>query len=147
VHIGDRERDIYELFCTPPDAGTHFLLRTCVDRLAGAGDHTIGDEMAEVRLHGLHRVEVRNNKGEVSEAVVEIRYRRIRVLPPIGKQKLYPELNLTVLHATERSAPQERDQIDWKLITDLPVQCRARTQSKSCAGMPCDGRSKPFAKS
>jgi hypothetical protein len=124
VHIGDRESDIYELFCTARDAGTHFLLRTCVDRLAGEGDHTIADEMREVRVQGLHRVEVRNKKGEVSEAVLELRYRRIRVLPPIGKQKLYPELNLTVLHATERDPPKERDRIDWKLITDLPVQSR-----------------------
>jgi Transposase DNA-binding len=47
VHIGDRESDIYELFCTAKDAGTHFLLRTCVDRLAGDGSHTIATEMAE----------------------------------------------------------------------------------------------------
>jgi hypothetical protein len=124
VHIGDRESDIYELFCTAHDAGTHFLLRTCVDRLAGEGDHTIGDEMKEVMVRGLHRVEVRNKKGEISEAVLELRYRRIRVLPPIGKQRQYPALTLTVLHATERKPPKGRDRIDWKLITDLPVRSR-----------------------
>jgi hypothetical protein len=37
VHIGDRESDIYELFCTAEQSGTKFLLRTCVDRLAGEG--------------------------------------------------------------------------------------------------------------
>src|SRR5262245_46044944 len=30
VHVGDREADIYELFCAADDAGTHFLVRTCV---------------------------------------------------------------------------------------------------------------------
>lgn len=44
------------------------------------------------------------------------------VLPPIGKQKQYPQLTLTVLHAQERDAPQDREGIDWKLITDLPVR-------------------------
>ena len=34
VHIGDRESDIYELFSTAKNAGTHFLVRICVDRLA-----------------------------------------------------------------------------------------------------------------
>ena len=34
VHIGDRESDIFELFCAAQDAGTYFLIRTCVDRLA-----------------------------------------------------------------------------------------------------------------
>jgi hypothetical protein len=87
VHIGDRESDIYELFCTAQEVGTHFLVRTCVDRLAGDGDHTIADEMGEAAVKGLHRVEVRDDNGDPDEAVLEIRYRRIRVLPPIGKQK------------------------------------------------------------
>src|SRR6202789_650049 len=124
VHIGDRESDIYELFSVAKDAGTHFLLRTCVDRLAGEGDHTVADEMREVKAQGLHRIEVRNKKGELSEAVLELRYRRIRVLPPVAKQRQYPALMLTVLHATERDAPKGRDRIDWKLVTDLPVSSR-----------------------
>ena len=76
-------------------------------------------------MQGLHRIPVKNKKGETSEALLEIRYRRIRVLPPIGKQKRYPELELTVLHAQERDTPVEREKIDWKLITNLPVQSRA----------------------
>lgn len=50
IHIGDRESDIYELFCAAQEVGTHFLVRTCVDRLAGDGDHTIADEMDEVAV-------------------------------------------------------------------------------------------------
>ena len=69
VHIGDRESDIYELFCTAQELGTHFLVRTCVDRLAGDGQHTIADEMDEVRVQGVHRVEVRDGKGRVETAV------------------------------------------------------------------------------
>jgi hypothetical protein len=125
VHIGDRESDIYELFCAARQAGTHFLIRTCVDRLAGDGDHTIADEMEEVAVKGLHRIDVRDNNGDPDEAVLEIRYRKIRVLPPIGKQKRYPALTLTVIHAEERGTPKNRKKIEWKLITDLPVASRA----------------------
>jgi hypothetical protein len=57
----------------------------------------------------------------MSEAVLELKFRRIRVLPPIGKQSRYPTLVLTVLHATERGKPCGRDPIEWKLITNLPV--------------------------
>lgn len=124
VHIGDRESDIYELFCAAREVGTHFLVRTCIDRLAGDGDHTIADEMDEVAVKGLRRIEVKDNNGAPDEAVLEIRYRRIRVLPPIGKQKRYPALALTVIHAQERGTPKNREKIDWKLITDLPVQSR-----------------------
>jgi hypothetical protein len=121
VHIGDRESDIYELFCTAEALGTHFLVRTCVDRLAGDGKHTIAAEMKEVRVQGLHRIQVRDEKGNPSEAVLEIKYRRIRVLPPIGKHKQYPELLLTIIHAQERGTPRGREKVDWKLITNLPV--------------------------
>ena len=125
VHIGDRESDIYELFCTAREADTHFLVRTCVDRLAGDGNHTIADEMKEVAVKGLHRIEVRDSNGDPDEAVLEIRYREMRVLPPIGKQKRYPALTLTVIHAEERGTPKKRKRIEWKLITDLSVASRA----------------------
>src|SRR5215467_6167565 len=124
IHIGDRESDIYELFCTAQQIGTHFLVRTCVDRLAGDGGHTIADEMDEVAVKGLHRVEVRDSYGNSDEAVLELRYRKIHVLPPIGKQKRYPALRLTVIHAEERETPKNRKKIEWKLITDLPVRSR-----------------------
>lgn len=130
VHIGDRESDIYELFCTAQELGTHFLVRACVDRLAGDGQHTIADELKEVKVKGRHQVEVRSRNGEVSHAVVELRYRRIQVLPPIGKQKRYPALSLTVIHARERRKPRNRASIDWKLITDLPVRSRAEAVEK-----------------
>jgi hypothetical protein len=80
--------------------------------------------MKEVKVQGLHRVEVRSKKGEVGEAVLELRYRRIRVLPPVAKQKQYPALMLTVLHATERNPPKGRDRVEWKLVTDLPIRSR-----------------------
>ena len=130
VHIGDRESDIYELFCTAQDAGTQFLLRTCVDRLAGDGKHTIATEMAEVDCKGLHRIEVRDRHGKISEAVLELKFRRILVQPPMYKQRRYPALELTVLHATERGKPRGRDRIDWKLITNLPVTSRAQAIEK-----------------
>ncbi len=130
VHVGDRESDIYELFCEAQRIGTHFLVRTCVDRLAGDGTHTIADEMSEVQVKGVHRIEVRDAKGSRSEAVLEIRYCQIRVLPPIGKQQRYPDLTLYVIHAHERGTPTGRERIDWKLITDLPVTSRTEAIEK-----------------
>ena len=56
MHIGDRESDIYELFCLAKQLGTHFLVRTCVDRRAGDGEHTVRDAMKQAPVRGLHRV-------------------------------------------------------------------------------------------
>jgi hypothetical protein len=104
VHIGDRESNSDRLFCTGQAIGSHLLLRTCEDRLRGDGKHTIATEMEEVRVQGLHRVRVRDRKANPSEVVLEIRYRRIRVLPPVNNSKRYPELLLTVIHAQESGA-------------------------------------------
>jgi hypothetical protein len=121
VHIGDRESDIYELFCTAKNIGTHFLVRACVDRLAGEGNHTVADEMKKAKIKGRHRIEVRDADANPDAAVLDIKYERIRLLPPIGKQKQYPSLELTVIHAQERDEPKNRKRIDWRLITDLSV--------------------------
>ena len=124
IHIGDRESDIYELFCTAQETGTKFLVRTCVDRLAGDGRHTIAAAMGRVKVKATHEVEVRDAKGRVSQATVEVKYHRLQVYPPIGKQKEYPPLMLTVIYAQEAATPRGREKIDWKLMTNLPVHSR-----------------------
>lgn len=118
VHIGDRENDIYEFFCATQELGTHFVVRTCVDRLAGDGKHTVATEMAEVAVAGHHRVEI----ADGSWAKLALKYKRINMLPPVGKARRYPPLSLTVIHATEVDPPEGRKPIDWKLLTDLPVE-------------------------
>lgn len=129
VHVGDRENDIYEFFCAAAEARTHFLVRICSDRLTD-GDCTISEDMKQVRLKGLHRVEVRDKQGHVSEATLEIRYQRLRILPPLSKKKEYPELTLTVIYAEERDAPKGRQPVFWKLLTDLPVNSKTQAIEK-----------------
>lgn len=124
IHIGDRESDIYELFSLAQDKGTKFLIRTCVDRLAGDGQHTIAAAMRRIKVKVIHEVDVRDGKGTVSKATVKVKYHRLQVHPPVGKQKKYPPLRLTVIHAQEASTPRDRGKIDWKLITNLSIRSR-----------------------
>ena len=130
VHIGDRESDIYELFCECQSLGTHFLFRTCVDRRAGADEGTVNDAIEKRRINAVHRIEVQNDKGKPSTAVLEIKYHRLQICPPIGKQKRYGKLMLTVIHAIERGTPKDRAPIAWKLITDLSVTRKAEAIEK-----------------
>jgi hypothetical protein len=125
VHIGDRESDIYELFCECQSLKSHFLFRTCVDRRCGEGDETIIEVMEEEPIKAVHRVEVMDAKGKPSTAVLEIKYHKLVVCPPLGKEKRYGNLTLTVIHATESGTPTDRDPIEWKLITDLPITSKA----------------------
>jgi hypothetical protein len=121
VHVGDRESDIYELFCIASELGTSFLVRAQTDRLAGDGKHTVAVELAEEPPRMAHVIEVRNDKGEAVAVTLDVKFRTIDVLPPIGKQKKYPALKLTYIHAYERDEPADRPRVDWKLITNLPV--------------------------
>ncbi len=125
VHVGDRESDIYELFCECETLGTKFIFRTCNDRRVKDDGRTVYEVMEEQRVKGVHRIEARDNKGRPSTAVLEIKYEKIRVCPPIGKEKRYGNLELTIIHATERGTPENRERIEWKLVTNLPVTCRA----------------------
>ena len=122
VHIGDRESDIFELFSAAHEAGTDFLVRTCVDRLAGRGGTTIAKKMRREPIRGEHEVEVHDDRGRASTAKVDLRFRRMTVHPPIGKHRRYPVLSLTVIHAHERGTPAGREAIRWNLLTNRPVE-------------------------
>jgi hypothetical protein len=130
VHIGDREADIFELFCAAQEAKTHFLVRTCVDRPAGDGGTTVSGEMEREPIRGTHEVELRDDRGHVSTAAVDLRYCRMTIRPPIGKHRQYPALSLTVLHADERGTPEGREPIRWRLLTNRPVDDLAGAAEK-----------------
>ncbi len=89
---------------------------------------------------------MRADKGQTGESTREIKYLRIQVRPPVGKQGKYPPLKLTAIHASERGKPAGRDRIEWKLLTDLPVESRAQAIENS-SGKRYAGRSRSSIKS
>ena len=121
VHVGDRESDIFELFCTAHDAGTHFVIRSSVERLAGRGSTTITKLMARQPIQGVHAVEVRDDKGRVSTAHLQVRFVSLTVHPTPSKRKRCRALTLTVIQAYERCKPTGREPIRWQLLTNCPV--------------------------
>ncbi|WP_272849137.1 IS4 family transposase [Paracoccus alcaliphilus] len=125
VHIGDRESDIYELYCLSEELGTGFLVRSCVDRLAEDGGTTIAKVMAEVQSSGTHEVRFRDAQGKDHCAVLSVRHATMTVRPPIGKQRKYRHQNLQIIHAEELDPPEGRVPVFWKLITNLPVATHA----------------------
>ncbi len=122
VHIGDRESDIYELFCLADELGANFLVRTCGDRLSEDGTRTIATQMRRAAVKGRHRIEARSKQGEAYAAELDVKHEQLQVLPPAGKRKDYPALTLTVIHATERGTPRGREKIVWKLVANPRVK-------------------------
>lgn len=125
IHDGDRESDIFELCCLACELGAHFLVRTCVDRLARDSKCTIAKEMVDAKTLGQHTIALHGSDGKCREVALDLNVKHMTVLPPIGKFKRYRSLVLTVLHVTERPKSTTRKKIkeliEWKLLTDLEV--------------------------
>lgn len=112
VHVGDRESDIFELFCEAEKKQAKFLVRIQTDRLAKDGFSKITAEMKSSPIKGRHRIEVRNEKGQASIVDLDIHFEKIIVHPPIGKKSRYPALTLTIINAKERGTPKGRKKIE-----------------------------------
>ncbi len=121
VHIGDRESDIYELFCAARDCGSHFLVRTNADRVASTPERTVAEHIANAPVRGRHRLLLRDPNGDCEQVSLEIRYERVELWPSEAKKARYPRLAVTVISASENAPQGTRTPIEWKLFTDLPV--------------------------
>ena len=136
VHVADRESDIYELFCLAQDLGTSFLVRVQTNRLAEPPPHAVARnaahrvfaQLALVPWLGRHRVAI--GGGEDETACLQVKFAAVGTLPPLGKQKRYSPQVLTYIHALEADPPPGREPIDWKLVTNLPVDDLAAAVEK-----------------
>jgi hypothetical protein len=125
VHVGDRESDIYELYCTAKDLGTNFLVRVQTNRLAERPadaapqhpTHRVFAQLAAAPWAGRHAIMVDQDEA----TWLQVKFAAINTLPPVGKQKRYNSQVLTYIHAVEENPPPGREPIDWKLVTNLPV--------------------------
>jgi hypothetical protein len=105
VHVGDRESDIYELYCTAQDLGTSFLVRVQTNRLAeqpaDAAPHDpvprVFAQLAAAPWAGRHRITVDQDKTTW-----------LQVKFAVGKQKRYSPQVLTYIHALEEDPPPGR---------------------------------------
>jgi hypothetical protein len=122
IHVGDRESDIYELFCLAKELKTHFIFRTCVDRVANDGTQLVSDVMSQTPVKGSYCIPVTSKNGEHREAQLEIKFTSVVVQPPGYKKRAYPEIRLTAIEARERSSSKHIEPIVWKLLTTLPIQ-------------------------
>lgn len=130
MHVGDRESDIYELNCLASELSTHFLVRTCVSRLAE--NSTMEEEMKNISPEGKGRYQIllRKDDGGIHDIMLNVRWKKITLHPPIGKAKQYPDLVLTAIIATGEGVDDQKVRVEWKLLTDLPITNLAEAAEK-----------------
>lgn len=130
VHVGDRECDIFEFFCAAKEEKTHFLVRTCNDRLACSGKTTVARRMKREPIGGERIIEILGPERKLIQIHVAVRYCRLMIHPPIGKERHYSPQALTVIHVNEQGKPSGREPLQWKLLTDLPVKNLSQAMEK-----------------
>lgn len=129
MHVGDRESDIFELFCLARDLDTSFLVRVQTDRLAGSAGTSddlelprrVFQHLETVPWAGRHTVRLGGDEGKSETVSLSVKFVHIETLPPIGKHKTYRPQKLVYIQALEEGEPEGRPRIDWKLVTNLPV--------------------------
>lgn len=124
VHIGDREADIYELFHQAQHDNSNFLIRIKVDRRTEDETTTINQVLKKAKVRGQHKVTYFDKNGTEIEATLEIKFEKITIKPSFGsKAKNYPDITAVFIYAKEVSNNGgDREPIDWKLITNLPIR-------------------------
>ncbi|MER8956514.1 hypothetical protein NKH98_28135 [Mesorhizobium sp. M0833] len=96
-----------------PDKRLACRLRRLLDQRSAAPGKPVPTPWA-----GRHRITVDQNET----TRLQVKFAAINTLPPVGKQKRYSPQVLTYIHALEEDPPPGREPIDWKLVTNLPVE-------------------------
>ena len=81
--------------------------------------HRVFAQLNAAPWSGRHRVAVGGNAEET--ACLHVKFVAVTTLLPIGKRKRYSPQVLTYIHSLELDPPADRQPIDWKLVTNLPV--------------------------
>jgi hypothetical protein len=125
--IADRESDIYFLLAMPRRAGAEYLVRSAHDRGVEDPEHRRLREAArEAPLLGRYTLAVeRSRKRRARQAELEVRVRRVVVLPPKGgtNGKGLGPVELSLVWAREVSpVPAKEEAINWLLLSSMPVE-------------------------
>lgn len=78
---------IYELFCKAWELGTHFLVRTCVDRLIEDSKQTVADRMEIAKMEGIRSIEFYDAEGNKLPADLEIKTSVSNCYPLLANRK------------------------------------------------------------
>lgn len=81
---------------------------------------------------GTHRLLLSGKDGKSVEVELQVSWRKLTLLPPQGKQKHWPPLELTVIHAIENGPDDRggREPVEWKLVCSLEISSLAQAVEK-----------------
>lgn len=121
VSVGDRESDIYELFeqASREVSGAGLLVRAEHDRSVAEGHGRLWETMNQAPLAGIQEILVpRRRQSPKRVARLEVRFAKVRLLPPASKPQL-GELTMWAVYALEKNAEEGVTPLSWMLLTTV----------------------------
>lgn len=123
IHVGDRESDIYELFCLAKELDTNFLIRSCHNRNIDGEYHKIEEKMAAAPDMGTYTIKLENSREvRTRKVTLNIKFQHVDLVVPIDKRKAYENVSVTIIDAKEVRCPKGTTPIFWRLITNLKIR-------------------------
>lgn len=127
VTVCDREADIYELFQDSHSRDIDFVVRAVRNRRLEDAP-LLRDQLGELSPVAQYTLAVQRQRNQAErQAIVELRYTTVTLLPPKNRRKptevipLEP-LTVQVVEVREVNPPAEvTDPVHWILLTTLPV--------------------------
>jgi len=123
ISVGDRESDIYELFLeavSKPD-NPKLLVRSERSRNRKTQEAYLWDVAASQQIAGCQVIRIpRKGCHLAREAILEVRYAKVTLRPPQGKD--YPPVEIWMVYGLETDYPQSvASPLEWMLLTTVDV--------------------------
>lgn len=124
--IGDRESDIYDLFCDHKEQKAHLLFRCSEDRGVYGQDMRLFEHLTTFPVSAHTEIEIENNKKRQSrKAKLAIRYGQVEIAAPKrnAKTRSSPmvEINFVYVHEHPETVPEGEDPLVWRIFTTHEV--------------------------
>jgi len=120
------EADFYDLFACANREQADFLIRPTQNRCLESLSNHLKEEMESREPQVIMTVELKRNPTRQSRlATLTIRYQTLTIQPPQNrakKEQLNP-IELQVILVKESQPPSESSEIEWWLVTTLPITC------------------------
>jgi hypothetical protein len=117
VSMGDRESDIYELFCeATKEPGPKLLVRAERTRNRKVDQEFLWNFMIKKESAGSLKIHIpRNGSRKARDAVLDIRFAEVKLTPP--KNHTTP-VTVWAVYVLEK---ETEDPLEWMLLTTVPV--------------------------
>lgn len=122
THIGDRESDIYEVWCDVPDGYHHQLVRVRTDRNLAHTSQSLYEVLDEQAVEGTYSVEILPDarlQRLARTAWLSVRFTPVQIQRPshLSVHDYPPQVKLWAVDAREINPPKGQKAIHWRLLT------------------------------